>query len=103
MGLYTVRRDLYNSKTASEITSETVWVGDFNEMTLYIEGSASTTTVQGSNADGRDSAIPAASWSLLTRVITPGPDMLNIEPGFRWLRALRSETTAVVLAGKVRV
>lgn len=101
MGMYTAYRSLYTTKAASAITSEIYNVQDFKEMTLFLRGSPSTTTVQGSNADGRSSAIPETSWSALTTVISPAPDMLNIEPGFRWLRCLRSETTEVILNGRV--
>ena len=97
MARYSLRRDLYTSKTASEITSEVVWVGDADEITAFLRGSPSTTTLQSSNANGRDESIAETSWSVLTTVISPSPDMLNIEPGFRWLRALRSQTTELVL------
>ena len=99
----TFRRDLYASKAASGVTSETYRVIDAIELTLFLRGSPSTTTVQGSNADGRTVAISntTTDWSNLTVVISPSPgDMLNIEPGFQYLRCLRSETTEAVLAGR---
>jgi hypothetical protein len=101
MGMYTTTRSLYTTKTASELTSEIYNVQDIKELTVFLRGSPSTTTIQGSNADGRTSAIPETSWSVLTTNILPGPDMLNIEPGFRWLRCIRSETTEVILSGRV--
>lgn len=101
MGFYNLRRSVYTSKGASEITSEVLWTGDANELTVFLRGSPSTTTIQASNADGRDTTIAETSWSVLTTVISPSPDMLNIEPGFRWFRCLRSETTEVVVAQNV--
>ena len=94
---YTAQRDLYASKTASDVTSEVFWVGDARELTLQILGSPSTTTVQGSNGDGRVAALSEDSWSDISAVI--GANMVDVEPGFRWLRCLRSETTQVLLNG----
>ncbi len=92
-----VRRDLYGTKTASEVTSEIYWVGDAISINLFLRGSPSTTTVQGSTANGRDAAIAETSWSDLTVVVSPSPDMLDIQPGFGWIRGLRSETTEMTL------
>ena len=96
MGTY--RRDIYTSKAASDITSETVWVGDAETLTLFLRGSPSTTSVQMSLADGRSAAIPETSWSDVTQITSPSPDLIDIEPGGRWLRTLRSETTEVVVS-----
>ena len=93
----TVRRDLFAAKASSATQSEIYWVGDAISISLFLRGSPSTTTVQGSNADGRTSAIAEASWSDLTVVTSPEPDMLDIEPGFGWLRCIRSETTEATL------
>lgn len=95
--MFNHRRDLYTSKTASEITSEIVYAGDAWTVSLFLRGSPSTTTLQLSNADGTTSAIPETSWSNATTVINPEPDMLDIQAGFRWLRCLRSETTEAVI------
>ncbi|MDX1486705.1 MAG: hypothetical protein R3268_00790 [Acidiferrobacterales bacterium] len=91
MGNY--RRELYASKTASEVTSETYWVGDAQELTVQLLGSPSTTTIQGTNVDGRSAAIAETDWSTISTVI--GDGIVNIEPGWRWMRGLRSETTAM--------
>ena len=90
-----VQRDLYNSKAASGITSECYNVSGAREITLFLRGSPSTTTIQGSNSSGyaTDITNTTADWSDLTVITSPGPDMLNIEPGFGWIRCLRSETT----------
>lgn len=91
------RRDLYASKTASEVTSEVYWIGDAREITLFFRGSPSTTTVQISTDDGRTAALPENGWSNATVIISPGPDHIDVEPGPRWLRFLRSETTEATL------
>lgn len=98
------RRDLYSSKTASEITSEVYNIRDAVEVTLFLRGSPSTTTVQGSNADSLNVDITntTTDWSDLTAVISPSPDMINIEPGFGHIRLTRSETTEAILAGRMR-
>ena len=98
----TFRRDLYSSKGASDVTSEVYNVQDAAELTLFLRGSPSTTTIQGSNADGRivDITNTTNDWSDLTVITGPSPDMLNIEPGFAYIRLLRSETTEAVLHGR---
>ena len=99
-GHVVVRRDLYTSKSAnsvSGITSEVYPVYDAHSISLFLRGSPSTTTVQISNAIGSTVAIPETSWSVATVNLSPAPDMVDIEPGFRWMRCLRSETTEVVL------
>lgn len=95
--IISVRRDLYASKAASAITSEVFWVGDAEAISVFARGSPSTTTIQGSNAEGRTSAIGETSWSVLSTILSPSPDMIDIESGFRWFRALRSETTELVI------
>lgn len=101
---FSVTRDLYSSKAASGFTSETYNVADADEVTLFLRGSPSTTTVQGTNADGRETDLTntLTDWSVLTVVVAPGPDLLNIEPGFQYIRCIRSETTEVRLSAKMR-
>ena len=98
-GHFTVQRDLYESKAASAITSEVYRVADADEITLFVRGSPSTTTIQGTNADGRTTDITntTTDWSDLSTIVSPSPDMIDIEPGFNYLRCQRSETTEVVL------
>ena len=103
MGLYTQRRDLYSSKTTSEITSETYWIGDADTVSLFVRGSPSTTSLQLSNAEGRAAAIGETEWSTVTTILGTGADMLDVEGGSRWLRCLRSETTEVTLATQTRL
>lgn len=89
-------KDLYASAAASDITSEVYNVEGFHDgFTLQIVGSPSTTTVRGSNADGRSAAIE--HWSTLTTII--GAGMFNITPGFRWLQCQRSGSTHVRISG----
>lgn len=95
--MYNRRRNLYDSIADSEVTSETYYCGDAWTVSLFLRGSPSTTTVQLSNADGATSAIAETSWSNATTVISPAPDMLDIQAGFRWIRLQRSETTEAVL------
>lgn len=93
---WNARRDLYTSIAASGVTSETYNVEGFHDgFTLQLVGSPSTTTVRGSNDDGRTAAI--TNWSTLTTII--GAGQFNIDPGFRWLQCQRSETTNAILSG----
>lgn len=88
------RFDLYNG-LGSDVTSSTFFVGDAREMTLQIQvGSTSTVTVQGSNATGFRVAIEEDSWSALTTWNVTEAEMINIEPGFRWLRCQRNGSSA---------
>lgn len=89
-------RNLYESKSASDITSETYRVGDFQDnFTLQFIGSPSTTTIRGSNDEGRAETV--TNWSTITCVI--GAGLAGVTPGFRWLQCQRSETTAVQIGG----
>jgi len=99
MGFYTARRDLYGSKAASDITSEVFRVADALAISIFVSGSPSTTTIQGSNADGRTTDIrnTTTDWSDLSAIVSPGPDLVDIATGFGYLRALRSETSSVIL------
>ena len=99
MGHGTAFRDLYTSKIASAITSEVYNVRDARSISFQVTGSPSTTKIQGTNTDGRTTDIKntTADWSDLSTIIDPAPDMIDIEPGFAYVRCLRSETTTVVL------
>lgn len=90
------RKSLWDS--SSDVTAGPFWVGDATNLDLFLRGSPSTTTVQVSNADGFGSSIPENSWSDVTTNVSPSPDMIDINTGPRWFRALRSETTEGVLA-----
>lgn len=91
-----ISRDLFNSVGASAVTSEVYAIAGFHDgFTLQIVGSPSTTTVQGSNDRGYDATL--TNWSTLTTVI--GAGLVNITPGFNWLRMQRSETSNAIIAG----
>lgn len=98
------RRDLFGA-VGSDLTSETYLVADAEEMTVQTwPTSATTLTIQGSNAQGFREAIAEGEWSTLTVMesISAGA-ILNIEPGFRWLRAIResaSSMSALYVAGR---
>ena len=92
-----VRKELYEDIAASGVTSNIYFAGDAWTVSLFLRGSPSTTTIQLSNATGFRSEIDENAWSNATTVISPEPDMLDIQAGFRWIRCLRSETTEVTL------
>lgn len=96
MGLYTLRRDLFTSKTSSEITSETMWVGDARQISLMLDGS--TQTVLGCNQEGRTASLSdnTLNWSTLTRLVA-NRTLMDIEPGFRWLRVQRSGSSGTAI------
>lgn len=95
------RRDIYVSKSASDVTSETYGVADIDgKISVQVIGVNSITTFQGSNATGYDVAIAEADWSGISTLI--GAGLIEIEPGFRWIRAQRSASTQVVVAGFFR-
>jgi hypothetical protein len=105
MAGYTVRRDLYASKAASGITSEVYNVADANTIAIFLRGSPSTTTIEGSNANGYSTDITntTTDWSALSTVVSPSPDMVKIATGMRYIRCLRSETTEVILHAQMLV
>jgi len=87
----TFRSDLFASVSTSNITSAVYFVGDSEELTVALDIDSETTCViQGSNAQGFREAIAAGDWSTLTTVASVAAnDLLNVEPGFRWIRGLR--------------
>lgn len=93
------RRDLFGA-VGSDRTSEIYLVADAVEMTLDLDvDSATTVTIQGSNAEGFRTAFVEDDWSTLTTVASiAANDILNIEPGFRWLRVLRETESSASLA-----
>ena len=98
----TFRQGLFGG--TSDLTSAVAFVGDAQELTVYANiASATTVILEGSNATGFREAIPAGDWSNLTTITAVGADALyNIEPGFRWMRAIRESAvswTEAVIAG----
>jgi len=92
---WAITRDLFGTVAASGVTSETYNVEGMENMTIQILGSPSTTTIRGSNDNGRDAAV--TNWSTLTTVV--GVGMIALDSGFRWLQCQRSETTNAIIAG----
>ena len=84
------RSDLFAGQ--STITSQVFFVGDAEELTVFFDiDSATTPTLQGSNAQGfSGGAIAEDEWSTLTTMVSAAANqLLNIEPGFRWIRGVR--------------
>lgn len=89
--------------SGSSGTGTAHFVGDARLLTLSIQtstGSASRFTISLSNADGFQSAIPDASFSVATTLLNAG--IYTIDPGARWLRAEQpnfalSATSAVTM------
>lgn len=93
--MYTRDHSFFTGLTSSMTTSAPMFTGDFQSLTIQI-GSASTVTLQGSNADGFTEAIPAGTWSTLSVIAAVG--IQKVETGFRWMRAFRSQSTNTVTA-----
>lgn len=93
------RFDLFGD-VGSDITSATYLVADAAEMTLDLDvDSATTVVVQGSNQQGFRTDFVEGDWSTLTTIVSiSANEMLNIEPGFRWLRVLRETASTASLA-----
>lgn len=102
---YPSKHKLLLGATTSGATSNPFFIGDLDIIALSYQtqaASASTLTIQASNAEGFVAAIPAASWSNLTMVTSPGPQ--TIDPGLRWLRVIRSESSSTVeLSGQMNL
>lgn len=98
----TFRNDLFGS-VGSAITSSLYFVGDAAELTLALDiDSATTVVVQQSNAQGFRTAFVEDDWSTLTTAASlTANTMLDIEPGFRWLRVLRETASTASLAAAV--
>ncbi len=95
----TFRNDLF-SGVGSDKTSAVYLVADAAELTVDLDvDSATTVTIQGSNAQGFRTAFVEDDWSTLTTMTSVAANqIINIEPGFRWLRVLRETASAASLA-----
>jgi hypothetical protein len=88
------------SANSSTYTSNSVWVGDDNVVSVSILSTAavaSTWSLDGSNDDGFSSAI--GNWSNVTAIAAQG--IYSVTPGMRWIRCVRPATdsqSSVVLA-----
>ena len=95
------RNDLFNG--VSTRTSAVYFVGDSEELTAFLDiDSATTCVLQGSNAQGFRESIAEDEWSGLTTMVGLSANQLvNIEPGFRWIRGIRETESAASWASLV--
>jgi len=81
------------SWASSGITSDVIFIGDYNQIGLSLStAAASVVSIQVNNQDGFQTALTAGGWSTATVLSTSGP--YNLEPGHRWLRALQAASTS---------
>lgn len=82
------------SGNSSSYTSPAILAADYDNIAVSwvtITTAASLLTIQGSNEDGFQSSL--ATWSTLTSITGAGAYV--IDPGMRWLRALRSSSESL--------
>lgn len=98
------RSDLFSG---SGKTSNVYFVGDAEELTVFLDIDSETTAVlHGSNAQGFRETIVEDAWSTLTTMTSiSANELVNVEPGFRWLRGIRETASAaswaqMVVAGR---
>ena len=91
--MYVREHSFFTAGSSSVTTSAAYFVGDFKSFSLEF-GSASTVTVQGTNADGFTAALADNDWSTVSVVAAAG--LQKVETGFRWLRAFRSQSTNTI-------
>ena len=92
--------DVYAGLATSIVTSNLLYAPDATEITMQvIGGSASTLTLQFSNVTGpmAGAAIEEGEWSTGSTVISTNNNFLNIEPGMRWVRGLRTSAASRVI------
>src|SRR5512146_1086 len=83
------------SATSSTVTSNPIWAGDANLVTVSIASTAAVASVwsiDGNNADGFQTALAtgvagAGEWSNITTITAQG--IYSVTPGARWLRVIR--------------
>lgn len=93
---YYSRRELF-AGNGSDLTSGAHNVEGMDQISVQIVG-AGTLTLQGSNDNGRTAAI--ANWSEITSgVSSTAGGLLTVEPGFSWVRGIRSGNTLAVTVG----
>jgi hypothetical protein len=100
-------KQLITGRKVVNLTSNTSYdpwyVGDFMMLTVSMQSTGTYPhffPLQGSNADGFQSAIPETSWSALTSLVAFGSAGLlaTIDPGFRWIRSSTSTAAGAVSA-----
>lgn len=102
-GQYQRRSVLFDgaSGTSSTYTSETHFVGDYDELSVQLDAVNSRITLQGSNDDGFRASIN--TWSNITGITAAG--LYDITTGWRWLRSLRisaDSLNVVTLQGRAQ-
>lgn len=86
------RKVLFDANSTSSFTSAWHLVAEYAQLTMSYSSSVTGTAnliVHGSNDDGLRSSIN--SFSVLTTVTAAG--LFTIDPGVRWLRAVRSSSS----------
>ncbi len=88
-----------SSVQSATFTSASVLVADFDNVSLSWltdTTAASRYSVEASNAEGFDAAIPDATWSNITTVLADG--IYTVDPGVRWIRTLRSSLESLSIS-----
>ena len=88
-----------SSAQSSTFTSASALVVDFDNLAvswLTDTTGASRYSVEASNAEGFDAAIPDATWSNITTILADG--IYTIDPGVRWIRGLRSSLESLSIS-----
>jgi hypothetical protein len=85
---------LGGSATSSTVTSNPIWAGDANTISVSIQSVAavaSVWTISGNNGDGFLSALGTGAdgtdWSTVSAIAAQG--VYSLTPGARWLRVVR--------------
>jgi hypothetical protein len=95
-----------SSAQSSTVTSNAVWCGDGNVLSVSIQSVAAVASVwslEGNNGDGFLTAlgtgVAGTDWSTVTAITAQG--IYSITPGMRWLRLIRpavNSQASVVIA-----
>jgi len=95
-----------SSAQSSTVTSNAVWVGDANTISVSIQSVAAVASVwslDGNDGDGFLSALgtglAGTDWSNITTIAAQG--IYSVTPGARWLRLIRpavNSQASVVIA-----
>lgn len=98
------------ANTSSQ-TGNPFYVGDLRQITVSVTtgaAAASRISIIGSNADGLQSTLSSANptvatnlWSHITQLLVPG--IFTIDPGFRWVNAIRATSESGQTASNVTV
>lgn len=82
------------SADSSTVTSNSIWAGDANFISVSIQSVAAVASVwsiDGNNGDGFQSALGSGlagtDWSNITTIAAQG--IYSVTPGARWLRLIR--------------